>query len=143
MSVSPSQDPGGHGQPVKMGSDRSFGLVFAAVFLLVGGAPLWHGGGVRWWGLGLAAAFLGVALARPGLLAPLNRVWFRFGLLLHRVVSPLVLGLLFFLVLTPFAVLLRLFGKDPMSRRFDPKASSYWIPRQPPGPGAGSMTQQF
>jgi hypothetical protein len=130
-------------EPVHGGSDRSFGLVFTAVFLLVGLAPLLHGRGPRYWALSIGVAFLAVALVRPALLGPLNRLWTRFGLLLHGIVNPIVMGLLFFLVLTPFGIGLRLLGKDPLRRHFDRTAGSYWIRRTPPGPPPGTMTQQF
>jgi hypothetical protein len=130
-------------EPAHGGSDRSFGLVFTALFLLIGLAPLLHGRGVRYWSIAIAAAFLVVALARPALLGPMNRLWTQFGLLLHKIVNPIVMGLLFFLILTPFAAGLRILGKDPLRRRFDPAAGSYWIPRDPPGPPPRTMTQQF
>jgi hypothetical protein len=130
-------------EPVRGGSDRSFGLVFTTFFLLVGLAPLLHGRGPRYWAVAVAVAFLAVALGRPGLLQPLNRLWTRFGLLLHKIVNPIVMGLLFFLILTPFGLVLRMLGKDPLRRQFDRAASSYWILRTPPGPPPGTMTQQF
>lgn len=128
---------------VEGSSDRSFGAVFAAVFAIVGLWPLTGGGGVRIWSLGIAAAFALAALARPGLLAPLNRLWMRFGLLLHRVVSPLVMGMLFYLTVTPTGMLMRALGKDPLRLRRDPGAQSYWIERDPPGPAPETMKNQF
>jgi hypothetical protein len=130
-------------EPPRTSSDRSFGLVFAGVFLIVGLAPLVHGGGVRWWSLAVALAFLLVAFIRPAILAPLNWVWTRFGLLLHKVMNPLVMGLLFYVALTPMALAMRLAGKDPLRRRFDDSAPSYWIRREPPGPEPRSMSNQF
>ena len=142
MSPSPPLDPAS-GHTVKMGSDRSFGLVFAGFFALVAGAPLVQGGVVRLWAAAAATLFFVIALTYPAVLAPLNRVWFRFGLLLHRIVSPLVLGLTFYLVLTPLGLLMRATGKDPMRTGFRPQDASYWIPREPAGPAPGSMKQQF
>jgi hypothetical protein len=130
-------------EPQRTSSDRSFGLVFAGVFLIVGLGPLVHGGGVRWWSLAVALAFLLVAFIRPAILAPLNRVWTLFGLLLHKVMNPLVMGLMFYVALTPLALVMRLAGKDPLRRRFDGAASTYWIRREPPGPEPGSMSNQF
>ncbi len=124
-------------------SDRSFGFVFAVVFLIVALFPLLGDGGVRLWGLALSAAFLVVALARPSLLSPLNILWTKFGNVLHKIVNPLVLGMVFFVVLTPTALLLRLFGKDLVGRKFDRERNSYWIERQPPGPSPESMKNQF
>ncbi|MCP5370572.1 MAG: hypothetical protein H6907_02470 [Hyphomicrobiales bacterium] len=127
----------------KAGSDRAFGIVFAVAFAVVAAWPLMHGGPVRWWAVAVAGVFLVLALAVPKVLYPLNLVWFEFGLLLHKVVSPLVMGLLFFLTLTPLAFLMRLAGKDPLRLRFDPKADSYWIHRDPPGPPPETMRNQF
>ncbi|HEX2092498.1 MAG TPA: SxtJ family membrane protein [Longimicrobiaceae bacterium] len=130
-------------EEVKGPSERSFGIVFTTVFAVLGVWPLLHGRGVRTWTLGVAAAFLVLTLARPALLAPLNRLWFRFGLLLHRIVSPIVLGMLFFLTVTPVGYLMRLFGKRPLQLGFDPKVDSYWILRQPTEPAPETMTRQF
>lgn len=128
---------------VRGSSDRQFGLVFAAVFTIVAAWPLPQGRPVRWWSLLLAAAFLALALVAPRVLAPLNRIWLRIGLLLHACVSPAVLALVFFSTLTPIGLLLRLFGKDPLRLRFDPAAPTYWIERRPPGPAGHSMPRQF
>ena len=130
-------------ETVKGGSDRAFGLVFTVVFAIVAGWPLLDGNPLRWWALVPAAGFLAAALIRPALLAPLNRLWTRFGLLLHRVVNPLVMGVMFFLLITPMGLALRLLGKDPMRLRRDPAAASYWIAREPPGPAPETMKQQF
>jgi hypothetical protein len=124
-------------------SDRAFGLVFAAVFAIIAFLPIVFGGSVRLWSLILAAAFVAVALARPALLAPLNHLWLKLGLLLHRVVSPVVLGIMFFLVVTPIGLLMRAFGKDPLRLKRDPTTTSYWIPREPPGPTPESLKDQF
>jgi hypothetical protein len=132
-----------HVAPVQSSSDRSFGLVFTVVFVIVGLLPLLNGQGIRVWALGLSAVFFLVALAVPRVLAPANRAWTKFGLLLHGVVSPVALGVLFFGVVTPTGLLLRLFGKDPLRLRFDPAAKTYWIARAPPGPDADSLKNQF
>ena len=124
-------------------TDRAFGLVFAAVFAIVGLWPLLGDGGLRLWSLAVSFAFFAVALARPATLAPLNRQWMRLGLLLHRVVNPIVMGILFFLVVTPTGLAMRLLGKDILRLRFDEKAESYWIERQPPGPVPETMKDQF
>ncbi len=124
-------------------SDRSFGLVFAGFFTIVGGLSLWRGG--HWWPYAfvLAAAFAGVALARPGLLAPLNRLWMKFGLLLSKIMNPIVLGLLFFITMVPMGLVMRAMGKDLLRLKRDPAARSYWIERAPPGPPPGSMRNQY
>jgi hypothetical protein len=130
-------------EDVKGSSDRSFGVVFAVVFTLIGLFPLAFGGAVRLWSLSVGAVFLALALAAPSLLSPLNRIWLRFGLLLHRIVSPLVLGIMFFLVITPTGVLMRALGKDLLRLKFDQGSSSYWIERVPPGPPPESLRDQF
>ena len=130
-------------EDVKGSSNRSFGVVFAIVFALIGLLPLLVGGGVRVWSLAVCALFLVCALVFPSVLAPLNRLWLRFGLLLHKIVSPLVLGIMFYLVITPIGLLLRSFGKDPLRVAFDKQASSYWIERVPPGPSPESFKDQF
>jgi hypothetical protein len=123
----------GH-EAVRSSSDRSFGVVFAAVFALATISALWTG--AKWWPLSaiLATAFAALAALRPAMLAPLNRQWTRAGLLLHRVVNPLVMGVMFFGVVLPTGVLMRLVGKDPLRLRRDPAASTYWQPRDPPAP---------
>ena len=129
--------------PVSSSSDRAFGLVFAVVFAIIGLWPWLFGGQIRAWSLVIGAALLGVAWLWPAVLAPLNRVWTRFGLLLHRIVSPVVLGVMFFVVITPMGLLMRILGKDPLRLRFDRDARSYWIERRPPGPAPDSLNNQF
>jgi hypothetical protein len=124
-------------------SDRSFGLVFAAFFALVGLLPLLLGRSPRIWALGAAGVFLVAALVFPSVLAPLNRLWLKLGLLLHRIVSPIALGIMFFLVITPMGLVMRAMGKDFLRLRLDPAAESYWIPREPPGPAPESLKNQF
>jgi len=130
-------------ETVKLPSNRSFGLVFAVVFLLIGLAPLIKRGEVRWWAVILGGLFLILGLANASILTPLNRIWMKFGLLLHHIVSPVILGILFFAVFTPMGWILRLLGKDPMRMKPDKNASSYWILRDPPGPARQSMPNQF
>jgi Saxitoxin biosynthesis operon protein SxtJ len=128
---------------VKSGSERSFGIVFCIVFLVVGGLPLVGGGSARWWAIAIAAAFLAIALIRPRLLAPLNRLWFRFGLLLHHIVNPIIMGFLFFVIVLPTSLLLRMFRKDLLRLGKKPQNMSYWIVREQPAPKPGSMSKQF
>jgi hypothetical protein len=129
--------------PAPESSDRSFGLVFAVVFALVGGLPLLHLAPPRWWALGVAIAFALLALLRPALLHHANRAWLAFGRLLHLVVSPLVMSAVFFLCVTPIAWIMRLRGKDVLSLARRPDLSSYWIAREPPLPPAETMKRQF
>lgn len=130
-------------EAVEGSSDRAFGIVFTVVFAVIGAWPLPWGNPPRIWALVLAAAFLAVALAAPALLAPLNRLWLRLGLLLHKIITPLVMGLIFFLAVTPTGLILRAMGKDPLRLRRDAAANSYWIHRTPPGPPPGSIRNQF
>lgn len=133
----------GREAPAKAGSERAFGFVFAAVFAIIGLWPLLAGAAPRLWALGVAAVFLLAALLFPKALGPLNRLWFKFGLLLHRIVSPLVMGFLFFVTVTPVALIVRLCGKDVLNLRFQREAKSYWIERTPPGPAPDTMRRQF
>ena len=124
-------------------SDRSLGFVFAIVFAAVGLWPLKEAQPPLAWALGVAAATGAVAAFRPAWLGPLNRLWTRFGLILHHIVNPVVMALLFYLAITPYALVMRLFGKDLLKLRFEPDRKSYWIERQPPGPAPDSMKRQF
>lgn len=142
-NTSASPEHRAHADEVKPGSERSFGLVFTAAFALIALLPMIKGGEPRLWAGAVAVVFLVLALAAPGLLRPLNRVWFLFGLALHKIVSPLVMGALFFLVISPIGLVMRASGKDPLHRRFDKDADSYWIHRAPPGPAPESMKNQF
>jgi len=128
---------------VKVGSEKAFGIVFAVVFAIIGLWPLIDGAPVRLWSLVVAGIFLVLAFLLPQTLRPLNLVWFRFGLLLHKVVNPLVMGFLFFSTVLPIAIILRMVGKDPLHRKFDAAAETYWIKRDPPGPEPDSMRHQF
>ena len=128
---------------VKGSSDRTFGFVLAVIFLVIGLAPLAGGTDVRIWALILAAVFLISAIARPTSLGPLNKVWTRFGLLLHKLMSPLMLGVIFYFSITPVGVFLRMIGKQTLGLRPDPEMETYWIERRPPGPPPETMRNQF
>jgi hypothetical protein len=126
-----------------VGSERAFGVVMAVVFAIIGLFPLWGDGAVRLWALLIVAAFLFFAVFWPVALKPLNIAWFRFGLLLHKVVNPLVMGLVFFTTLVPTALIMRLLGKDILKMRPDPSLKSYWIERSDGGPKGETMRNQF
>jgi hypothetical protein len=128
---------------VRGSSDRSFGALISGVFFVIALLPLRHGGVVRWWALALGCALAVAAALFPVLLRPLNRAWFRLGLLMGRIINPVVLAVLFHGVLTPFGVVMRGLGKDPLRLRPDPGMRSYWIERNPPGPAPGTMANQF
>ncbi|MBI4819216.1 MAG: hypothetical protein HY791_23290 [Deltaproteobacteria bacterium] len=125
------------------GSNRSFGIVFFVFLSLVGGVPMLSGKEPRVWALILGVVFLLFAIAIPNALAPLNRLWTRFGALLQMIVSPIILGVLFFLVITPMGILIRALGHDLLRLEWDKNAKSYWIERRPPGPPPETMTRQF
>lgn len=128
---------------VQGSSDRGFGFVFAGFFGIIGTLKLWRGGsGFEWW-LAAAVIVLLLALAAPRLLGPFNRLWMRFGLLLHRVMNPLVMGLMFYVGVVPIGLLMRALGKRPLHLAFDPHAASYWVVRHPPGPTPDSIRRQF
>jgi Saxitoxin biosynthesis operon protein SxtJ len=129
---------------VKSSSNRAFGWVFVVVFVAIGLWPLFFGGGLRWWSLYTAGVITLVTLLAPALLALPNRLWLRFGLLLNRLISPVVLAFMFYVVVTPIGVLMRFFAKDNLHLRGDGAADrSYWIRRDPPGPKPDSLTNQF
>ena len=117
---------------IKMGSERNFGFVFAAVSAIIALAPLFRGHPPRVSFLILALAFAAVAIFAPGLLRWPNRLWFRFGMLLGAIVAPIVMTLVYVLTFLPMGLGLRLMGKDLLSLRTDPQASSYWINRSDP-----------
>ncbi len=124
-------------------SDRGFGLVFTTLFVIVALLPLRAGRPVRLWALPIAGMFLLLALLSPRSLHALNRLWMQLALVLSRVFNPIVTGLLFYLVVTPFGTMMRVLGKDPMRLRFEPSAPTYWLDRHPPGPMPASMSDQF
>jgi len=124
-------------------SDRSFGALFTGVFGLLGGYWWWRSNALFPWAFGASALTLLVSLAAPGWLAPANRAWMKLAEILNRVVGPVVLGAIFFLVLTPVAVAMRVIGRDAMKRRFEPAASTYWVERDPPGPDPAGFPDQF
>jgi hypothetical protein len=130
-------------QEIKPSSNRSFGWVVVAGFLLIGLWPLVSGSSVRWWSLIVSGLFAIVTLAAPALLTIPNRLWLRFGLLLHRIVSPVVLAIMFYGVVTPMGALMRAFGKDSLRLRRNGSADTYWIKRDPPGPKPDSLPNQF
>jgi hypothetical protein len=130
--------------PSKLPSDRSFGILFTVVSALLAGWFFYKGR--TYWDIfaGVSAGFLVLALVLPRVLRPLNFVWMKFGDLLGRIVSPIVLGIIFYGAVTPFALVMKLAKRDALARRFDAGARSYWILRDPPGPNAAeSFPRQF
>ena len=123
----------------KIGSNRSFGIVFFIFFLIVSIWPLIDGGNLRIWSLVISLAFLFLGLLNSKILSPLNLLWMKFGVLLGKVISPMVLGLIYFFVITPIGLLMRLIGKDLLKKNFS-NNKSYWIKRNK---NIGSMKKQF
>jgi hypothetical protein len=125
-------------------SDRSFGLVFAILFAVLALTPMAEGSGnVDLRAAAGAGGFLLAGLLRPTLLRPLNRIWLGLGLVLHRILAPVMMTVLYLLAIVPLGLVLRAAGKDPLRLRRDPAASSYWISRDPRGPAADTMRNQF
>ena len=91
----------------------------------------------------VAGLFLAAALMVPGILAPLNHQWMRFGLLLHKITNPIIMGLVFFVTVTSTALVMKMMGLDPLNRKIDRNAKSYWINRTPPGPSPKIMKYHF
>ncbi len=124
-------------------SDRSFCYTFAVVALIFAVISFWKSGNLWPWLGGFAAVFAAVGLIAPSLFAPLNKLWFKLGMMLHKIMTPLIMGVVFFAVITPVAMLMRLFGKHPLDLEYDPDAPSYWIERKPSGPRPDSIKHQF
>lgn len=124
-------------------SERTFGVVFATFFALLGLFPLIHHNSVRGWAMGLSGLFLVTAVAFPSILKSPNSIWTKLGLLLSRITNPIVTGLMFYLFFTPAALVLKALGKDLLRLKLDASAKTYWIMRVPPGPEPESMRHQF
>jgi hypothetical protein len=126
-----------------IGSDRTFGLVISAALVVVTLLNGWHLGRAWPWTGAAAALFLAAALLRPAILHPLHLMWLRFGLLLHSVVNPVVMALVFYGTVFPIGLVMRMLGKDMLRLKWQPNVDSYWIPRRPPGPSPETMRDQF
>jgi hypothetical protein len=124
------------------GSDRTFGLVMAGALALLSLVNGWHLGRVWLWTSAAAVLFVIAALLWPSSLRPLNRLWMKLGLFLHRIVNPIVMGLLFYGTIWPTGLVMRIRGRDLLRLKRDPSAASYWIARVP-GPAPETMKDQF
>ena len=129
-----------YGSKIKISSNRSFGLVFFILFLVISLWPFIHVGQIRIWSAVISIVFLILGLMNSKLLTPLNRLWFKFGMFLGAIVAPVVMGIIFFLVVTPTGFLMRIMGKDLLRRKYDKSNKSYWIKRDK---SSSSMKQQF
>ena len=123
----------------KTGSNRSFGIVFFIVFLLVALYPLIYNEDIRLWSVTISLVFLLLGLLNSKILTPLNKLWFKFGILLGKFISPLIMGMIFFLVVTPIGFIMRLLGKDVLNLKYN-KNKSYWIEKNGP---KSKMKNQF
>ena len=124
---------------MKRSSEKSFGVLFSIVFFLIGTWPLLEGSTIRLWSLCIALIFLVLVFLKPELLKPLNIGWIKFGELLGKIIAPIVMGLIFFFILTPISFIIRIFGKDLLRIKFS-KDSSYWIKREK---NINTMDKQF
>ena len=124
---------------IKISSNRNFGIVFFVVFLLIALYPLTYGGEIRIWSLIISTIFLILGLLNSKILTPLNKIWFKFGILLGKIVSPLIMGIIFFLVVTPIGLIMILLGKDVLNLKYN-NNKSYWIEKNGP---KSKMKNQF
>ena len=124
---------------VKISSNRSFGVVFFVVFLLVALFPLINGHDLRLWSLLLSLIFLILGLINSKILTPLNKIWFKFGVFLGKVISPLIMGVIFFIVVTPIGLIMRALRKDVLNLKYN-KNKTYWIEKSGP---KSKMKNQF
>ena len=113
----------------KVPSNRSFGLVFFVVFLIIALWPLKYEGDIRWWSLALSTIFFILGVLNSKLLTPLNKLWLKFGIFLGAFVSPIVMGIVYYLVVTPIGVFMRFLGKDLLKMSKVKNTSTYWIKR--------------
>ena len=124
---------------IKISTNKSFGIVFFVVFLIIALYPLINDGNIRIWASIVAIVFLILGLINSSILTPLNKIWFKFGILLSRIISPIVMGIIFFLVVTPIALIMRLLGKDLLNLKYNDN-QSYWIEKSGP---KSKMKNQF
>ena len=124
---------------VKIGSNKSFGIVFFIVFVIISIYPMLKGDSLRMWSLGVSIIFLVLGLLNSQILTPLNKLWFKFGIFLGKIISPFIMGIIFFFVVTPIGYLMRLFKKDVLSLKFNDNRS-YWVKKNGP---KSKMKNQF
>ena len=124
---------------IKIGSNRSFGLVFFIVFALIALYPLINKGEIRIWFLIVSLIFLILGIVNSKILSPLNKIWFKFGIFLGKIISPLVMGIIFFVIVTPIGILMRILKKDLLNIKFN-NNKSYWIEKNEP---KSKMKNQF
>ena len=125
---------------VSISSDRSFGIVFFIVFLLIALYPITYSGDIRIWSLIISFIFIILGLLNSIILTPLNNLWFKFGVILGKMISPIIMGIIFFLVVTPIGLIMKVFGKDLLRLKFNKKNNTYWIEKNGP---KSKMKNQF
>ena len=124
---------------IKLSSNRSFGIVFFIVFLFISLYPLTYSGEIRFWSAIITFIFMVLGLFNSKILTPLNKLWFKFGIFLGKIISPIIMGIIFFLVVTPIGLLMRLLGKDLINLKYN-NNKSYWIEKKGP---KSKMKNQF
>ena len=124
---------------IKISSNRSFGIIFFIFFLLIALYPLIYSGEIRVWSAIISLIFLVLGLLNSTILTPPNKLWFKFGIFLSNIISPLIMGIIFFLVVTPIGLIMRIFGKDVLNLKYN-KNQSYWIEKKGP---KSKMKNQF
>ena len=124
---------------IKIGSNRSFGIIFFIIFLIISLYPLTNNQDIRLWSLPISLAFLFLGLIDSKILNPLNKLWFKLGIFLGRIISPIVMGIIFFFVVTPIGLIMRILGKDLLNLKYN-KKQSYWIEKNGP---KSKMKNQF
>ena len=125
---------------IKMGSNRSFGLVFFVVFLILGLWPVKSGGEINILLILVSLVFLFLAITKSKFLTPLNKLWFKFGIKLGAIIAPIVMGVVFFLVVTPIGIMMKIIGKDLINKKINKNIKTYWLNRKK---AVGSMKRQF
>ena len=120
-------------------SNKNFGLTFFIVFLIISFWPLMHNDQIRIWSLVIALIFLILGMSNSKILTSLNTIWFKFGLILGKIVSPIVMGIIFFLIVTPISIIMRILGKDLLNLKYN-NQKSYWIEKRGP---KSKMKNQF
>ncbi|SVD58924.1 uncharacterized protein METZ01_LOCUS411778 [marine metagenome] len=124
-------------------SNFSLGITFASIFLIIGILLIIVGSFSGWLFLICSILFLIISLKIPIILTPLNLAWTKLGLILSKIFNPMILGVVFLLIITPIAIIRKIFGKSALHLKTKPNVESYWINRTPPGPKTGSMTRQY
>ena len=125
---------------IKISSNRSFGIVFFIVFLFIALYPITYSEDIRIWSLIISFIFIILGLLNSKILTPLNKLWFKFGVILGKIISPIIMGIIFFLVVTPIGLLMRILGKDLLRLKYNKKDNTYWIEKNGP---KSKMKNQF